>query len=163
MKIIATVTFICLSTLAFADGEIPEALGNVSGVVVNPFTESARFELTWAPLSNCRQSKSDWRFYECDAKGAVVTLFAATGKTSKISFEKCFVMADDSPESQNRQYIFNGIYTEEGGGLHATTQGQLVLSYKLSSPSDVRGRFTLKDYEVAYALAGKRRATTFQR
>jgi hypothetical protein len=155
MRTLTAVLFLSLSTLAL--GETPDILGNVNGTVVNPFIENARFEFTWGTISNCQQSKSNWWFLTCDAAGTMVKLIGPTGKTSKITFDKCYIMANNDPALSNRQFVFNGTYTEEGAGLHVATKGQLILSYDLATPTDVRGKFVLKDYEIAYALAGSRK------
>jgi hypothetical protein len=156
MKPYAIILMISLNAPALAAVE-PEALGDVSGTVVSPFIEGAHFALTSATLTNCKPGKRDWRFYECDAKGTELKLTSTTGRITRIAFEKCFVIADDDPSITNRQYIFNGVYTEEGAGVHAATHAQLALGFHNNNPADVRGRFTLKEYEVSYALAGRRR------
>lgn len=156
MKLLVTMILGLLGTFALADHDLPEALGNVSGIVVSPFLENARFELSWGSLGHCQKDDGNPRFYECATQGAKVTLFASSGNASTIEFQKCFVMESDDTQAPLHQYVFNGVYTQKSQGTSFSTNGQLILSFQPNSPLEVTGKFNLSDFDVSYALAGKR-------
>ncbi len=152
--------FILVTGITARGAAVP--LGNMEGLVVNPFSDTQKFKFNWSEASGCEVSykSSTFTSYSCDTTGTtlVISRVGTGAKQTTVFLNRCTILevATSRPDPAKRQYIFDGYYYEKDLPKAAAITATVHFYYELSRPTDVLGKFILKEYEMPYALRATR-------
>lgn len=132
---------------------LPVYLGNLHGSFLPSVTAREPFEFRPGTPGDCRRSEAgSVIFHTCPVQGASATIRGAQG-TLTVVFDK--VHAEYYSQQSGdvlRTFYLTGNWVDHSSGVPLTSAARLTLRQQRSNPNDIRGTFTLVDYDISGAV-----------